>query len=132
MKKCCFKSEFKCIKLSFFSLTVSHSMTFQVLMAVKMLLMLIWVVTPCVLVSIYQHFEKHWYLHTSPHGIKDGDSMFLPNTDIYLQVHTAISTQNHISFTFPLQETRSHPTRPNHTFLESAVPFLVYFKKKWK
>jgi hypothetical protein len=50
-------------------------MRFEVLTAIKMPMLVFWVVTPCGLLGGYP---------------EDGGSMFLRNVGIYLQVHTAL------------------------------------------
>jgi hypothetical protein len=53
-----------------------------VLMAVKMSMLVLWVITPCGLVGRYQRFGATYR--------EDGGSIFLWNVGIYLQVHTAL------------------------------------------
>jgi hypothetical protein len=52
-------------------------MRFETLTAVKMSILVFWVVTPCGLVDRYQRFG-------------DGGSMLLRNIGIYLRVHVAL------------------------------------------
>jgi hypothetical protein len=65
----------------------------EVLMAVKMSMLLFWVVTPCGIVGRYQRFGWTCCLHLQPSSVifrtEDGDSVFLRNFGIYLRVHTA-------------------------------------------
>jgi hypothetical protein len=57
-----------------------------------MSVLVFWVVKPCGLVGRYQRFEGTF----SP---EDGDSIFLRNVGIYLQVHTALQPRRLISAT---------------------------------
>jgi hypothetical protein len=62
-------------------------MKFKVNTAVRMTMLLFWVLTPCRLVGRYKHFnisEKHIGLQPW-----NGDSTFLRNVGIYLWVYTA-------------------------------------------
>jgi hypothetical protein len=65
-------------------------MRYEVLTAVKMAMLVFWVVTSCGLGNRYQRFGETYCLHFSP---EDGDSMFLRNVVIYLHFHTALQTR---------------------------------------
>jgi hypothetical protein len=58
------------------------NMRFEVLIAVKMSMLVFWVVMPCEFVGRYQRFRP---------------SMFLQNVGIFLQIHTALQPGRPIS-----------------------------------
>jgi hypothetical protein len=64
-----------------------HLMRFEVPNAVKISMLVFWVVTPCGLAGRYKHFEEYTISNLSP---EDGDNMFLRNVDLDLQVHTTL------------------------------------------
>jgi hypothetical protein len=73
-------------------------MRFEVLTAASMKMAVFWVIAPCSLVEVYQYFRGTCCLHhhgSSPFsfGAENGDSMFLWNVGIYLQVHTALQSR---------------------------------------
>jgi hypothetical protein len=65
-------------------------MRVEALRAVKMSMLVFWVVTPCGLVGRYHISEKHTVSIFRVFGLEDGNSMFLQNVDICLQVHMAL------------------------------------------
>jgi hypothetical protein len=67
--------------------------------AVKMLMLVFWIVMPCGLVVRYQRFGGIYYLHLQ---VWNGGSMFLWNGGTYLQVHTVLLPRRPILLFFTL------------------------------
>jgi hypothetical protein len=82
-------------------------MRFELLSAVKMLMLVFWVVTPCGLVRRYHRFGG-----TYTSGPEDGGRMFLRNIGVYLKVHTALQ-----------------PRRPTSTFYLFADGQVITSRK---
>jgi hypothetical protein len=63
---------------------------------VMMLMLVFWVMTPCGLTGDYQHFGGTHCLYRQHFSPEDGDSIFLANVGINLQVHTALPTSTNV------------------------------------
>jgi hypothetical protein len=62
---------------------------FEILTAVKMSMLILWVVMSCGLLGFGGTYCLH--LHFTP---ESGGSMFLRNVGVYLQVHTMFNTED--------------------------------------
>jgi hypothetical protein len=104
MKELTYFYSCKLVSYGVFKLEQTPYFRFEVLTAVKMSMLIFWVVPPCGLVNRYLHFGGTYCLF-SP---EEGGSVFLRNFGGYLQVHTALLPK-----------------------ISTSIPYFIFLRRMW-